>query len=175
MFGNNLAVAKLGAVVGAMCGDAAGATLEFFKGQITAAMAKRAMTMPGGGILNVAPGQVTDDSELMLGLGAVLKASVTGSSGPVDFPVDNIAVAYLDWFKSNPFDIGMATRAATSSLSTACSNGSSPSAIMMAAAKQYNSASEANGALMRCMPIPCFYSHCSYEQIAECAKVSIVW
>ena len=49
----------LGCLVGGMVGDAAGATLEF-KRNINEKDVERALTMPGGGHLNVGPGQITD-------------------------------------------------------------------------------------------------------------------
>ncbi|CAI5498198.1 unnamed protein product [Closterium sp. Naga37s-1] len=60
-----------GAIVGAFAGDAAGAVLEF-GGVVTAVAARRAMTMPGGGVFRVGPGQITDDSELALCLARAL-------------------------------------------------------------------------------------------------------
>jgi ADP-ribosylglycohydrolase len=51
---------RLGAVLGALVGDAAGAVLEFYPGKITRNATNRAMHMPGGGSLNVASGQITD-------------------------------------------------------------------------------------------------------------------
>ena len=54
---------SLGCMAGGLVGDAAGAVLEFCDGTITEADAKRAMTMPGGGVLQVGSGQVTDDGE----------------------------------------------------------------------------------------------------------------
>lgn len=44
---------ELGAIMGALIGDAAGVTLEFINKPITREMADVAMSMPGGGALNV--------------------------------------------------------------------------------------------------------------------------
>ncbi|CAI5996152.1 unnamed protein product [Closterium sp. NIES-64] len=63
-----------GAIVGAFAGDAAGAVLEF-GGVVTAEAARRAITMPGGGVFRVGPGQITDDSELALCLARALVAA----------------------------------------------------------------------------------------------------
>ncbi|KAG6945747.1 hypothetical protein JG687_00017101 [Phytophthora cactorum] len=57
-----------GAFLGLLCGDAAGAMLEFSPGVITEPDASRAMSMPGGGVFGVGKGQITDDSELALSL-----------------------------------------------------------------------------------------------------------
>lgn len=67
-------VAK-GCLLGALVGDAAGATLEFFEDDITPDDVDRAMSMPGGGDLQVAPGQITDDGELTLCLAKALAES----------------------------------------------------------------------------------------------------
>ena len=65
-----------GALVGALVGDAAGVTLEFFNKPITSELAKRAMKMPGGGVFNVAPGQISDDGELTLSLCHALRKNI---------------------------------------------------------------------------------------------------
>ncbi|MCO5554844.1 hypothetical protein L7F22_008380 [Adiantum nelumboides] len=59
-----------GALLGLFVGDAAGATLEFFRDKVSLQMARRAMRMPGSGW--VGPGQVTDDSELAIALATAL-------------------------------------------------------------------------------------------------------
>ena len=57
-----------GCFLGLVCGDAAGATLEFYNGQLTEQIVKNSMKMPGGGKLHVGKGQFTDDSELAISL-----------------------------------------------------------------------------------------------------------
>ena len=74
------------AIWGALVGDACGATLEFYDDEITEEIARRAMTMPGGGSLRVGCGQITDDGELTLALtvnsaGQLLASEVLKSSG----------------------------------------------------------------------------------------------
>ena len=67
-------LAMKGALLGALVGDAAGATLEFMpRGAHTPEAVRRAMGMPGGGALNVAPGQITGVvGAVMIGLMLVL-------------------------------------------------------------------------------------------------------
>lgn len=160
---------KLGAIVGALVGDASGATLEFYRGRLTAAVVKRAMTMPGGGALNVAPGQITDDGELTLALCSALK-----SCNPADgFPVDKVARAYADWHRSEPFDMGMTCAKAFGSISLKESDGPTvvePGEYMVAKAAEYNMLSEANGAMMRATPIAVWYCGEGYDKVAECAR-----
>jgi ADP-ribosylglycohydrolase len=156
-----------GALVGAAVGDAAGATLEFYNGQeITTQIAEHAMTMPGGGALGVAPGQITDDTELALSLARVL-----ATSNPKDkFPIDKIALSYIEWYKSRPFDIGN-----TCATAFACSdtfNGvGSIAQHMINTSYHKNSLSEANGALMRVTPIAVWLSQCSQKQLLTCAAL----
>ncbi len=67
--------AAVGAVLGAFVGDAAGVSLEFI--DITSdEQVRRAMTMPGGGVFRVGPGQISDDSELALCMLRVSKTAV---------------------------------------------------------------------------------------------------
>jgi len=64
-----------------------------------------ALTLPGGGIWKVGPGQVTDDSEMALCLLRGLE-----SAAPPALPEEAIAAAYADWYNTRPFDIGVHAR-----------------------------------------------------------------
>src|SRR5688500_10125577 len=55
----------LGAVVGAFLGDSIGSFVEF-SSHVSLEKAQESYDMPGGGPFRLAPGQVTDDSELAL-------------------------------------------------------------------------------------------------------------
>lgn len=81
----------LGSLLGALVGDAAGATLEFLGFPPSDGMATNAMTMPGGGYWDVAPGQITDDGELTLSLARAL-------SGRSEFDIEAVARSYAEWF-----------------------------------------------------------------------------
>lgn len=143
---------KLGCLIGALAGDAAGATLEFYHGDITEDVVRNAMKMPGGGALGVGPGQVTDDGELMLSLAGAIQDG---------FDVEKIARAYNAWYKSTPFDCGITCRRAF-----VCENAQD----MKEKAAIHSKQSEANGALMRCMPIPVFGCSQPVETLIEYAK-----
>lgn len=134
-----------GCMLGLMCGDAAGATLEFYRGKITEDIVKNAMTMPGGGQLRVGKGQVTDDSELALSLAFALfdKHPKHG------FPLEDVATMYSKWYMSRPFDMGSTCARSFSSKLT--STGSLASMMMRQATQSM--VSEANGALMRIAPL----------------------
>ena len=54
--------------------------------------------------MDVSPGQITDDSEMAISL-------LRGILNSEDKELDPLFIAkeYLDWYNSNPFDIGMTT------------------------------------------------------------------
>jgi ADP-ribosyl-[dinitrogen reductase] hydrolase len=131
----------LGCLTGVFVGDAAGATLEFLRRPVTEYHVAKAMRMEGGGSLNVAPGQFTDDSELAIHL---LKA-LHDKDPSVGMPLSSIAKEYIDWHLSLPFDCGMTCGRAFAF--------SKDEMDLMRKAKQYSSLSEANGSLMRIAPL----------------------
>lgn len=158
-----------GAFAGAAVGDAAGATLEFYrKGRITSNIAKHAMTMPGGGSLHVAPGQITDDTELALALcSSLIKFNPTNG-----YPADSVAESYIKWYKSNPFDMGNTTAKAFS-IQDLVNPFQTISQIMIENSLQENIPSEANGSLMRITPVSIWCSRnksITTEQIANIAR-----
>lgn len=55
-----------GSIVGAFVGDAAGAYLDNYRGEITVDLVKKALAFPGGGLFELGPGQITDDSEMAM-------------------------------------------------------------------------------------------------------------
>ena len=99
-----------GCIFGGFIGDAAGAYLEFMKTLPNADQVKAAMSMPGGGILNVGPGQGTDDTEMQM---AILTALYETNHGLAEndrkLDVDKIAQWYQNWLHSQPFDYGTTT------------------------------------------------------------------
>ncbi len=146
----SLADAAVGAVLGALVGDAAGAVLEFLDRPVTGADVDHAMTMPGGGTWNVAPGQVTDDGELTM---CLLRALAGGGARPRDAA----APRYAAWVASRPFDIGATTSASLGCLrrpewSKRAEEIGVADAITEAA-RQRCMESKANGSLMRISPL----------------------
>jgi ADP-ribosyl-[dinitrogen reductase] hydrolase len=151
----------LGCLLGAFTGDAAGATLEF-RPRVSEADARWAMSMPGGGQLNVGPGQITDDSELALALAHALLHADVDASDADEFPAQHVSQAYNEWFQSHPFDCGMTCARAM--------QGNYPTAEqMMRQAHDHSMASEANGALMRCMPLAIWGCRMPAEALARAA------
>lgn len=133
-----------GCLLGLFVGDATGAPLEFLCEKNSARVSDRihsALGMRGGGSLNVAPGQVTDDSELAIHL----LRGLLGQNPRDGFPCNAVAREYIAWHKSEPFDMGM-TIARAFGFST-------DAASMLKNASVYNQHSQANGALMRVAPL----------------------
>lgn len=160
--------AALGALMGACVGDAAGATLEFLDKPITPALVQDALSMPGGGVWKVAPGQVTDDCELGLCLARALADSTS-------LEINTIAHSYAAWIDSSPFDIGNTTIQSLGSVNssnwrdTLAQHG--PSYTMSAAAAQLCMDSKSNGSLMRATPIGIWGHRQTPAQIAEIARL----
>ena len=88
-------------VLGACVGDAVGAPLEFMKKRpVPKNLLKEAITMRGGGMLGLAPGQITDDGELTICLALSLQKNVDALE------------MYKQWLDSKPIDIGVTTEMA---------------------------------------------------------------
>lgn len=155
-----------GAILGALVGDAAGAPLEFLGRQPGAEEVERAMTMPGGGPWNVAPGQITDDGEMALSLmhGLTDHGSTSG-----EFPIEEVAQSYLLWLQSKPFDIGATTSRGLGGGIEAESAGEPTHQGMWRAADTHNRESKANGGLMRIAPLGVWGRRVSEEDLVKAA------
>lgn len=132
----------LGALLGVAIGDALGAPLG---GKdpltVTAQEVDKAMEMCGGGVWGVAPGQVTDNTELML----CLAASLAESPHDLTFPADNVALRYGKWGQTMPFRV-----------ERACGQvfcGSQQAHTMIERAAQFSPKTRGTGALLRCAPL----------------------
>ena len=132
-----------GTLLGLACGDALGGPVEFRKrDEIAAAFPGGVTEFVGGGWLDLAPGEVTDDTQQTLILAEALTEEGLG--------LDRFAAGLIEWMRSDPKDIGNTTRVAL----TALANGTSPLESGEAAlAARGNRGSAANGAVMRCAPV----------------------
>jgi len=160
----NLHDAAMGCLLGACVGDAAGAPLEFIGHTPTLEEVKRAISMPGGGVLGVAPGQITDDGELTLCL-------ARGLAGKKLFNIETIAMQYHWWTASSPFDVGRTTQNAFGSaqrISPGQLDGYAP--VMERAAFQKNMLSKANGSLMRATPLGIWGRQLDDDELASYAQ-----
>jgi ADP-ribosylglycohydrolase len=132
----------LGAVLGALVGDALGGVLEFINRKPTVRDVEWALGMPGGGVFDLAPGQFTDDGEMTI---ALLNALLIDRK----FRHEHVANSYIAWANSKPFDIGISTQ-------NALLGGIPQDSVygtIEVAALEFNSFSQANGCLMRISPL----------------------
>lgn len=131
-----------GCMLGQVAGDSLGALVEF---QSAPAIERRYPGGPrdleDGGTWQTLAGQPTDDSEMAL----ALARSIIASGG---YDENAAAKAYIDWYRSAPFDIGNTIAQALSAGAEA-----EPDSALGAAKRAANRESQANGALMRISPL----------------------
>lgn len=154
--------AAMGCLLGALVGDAAGATLEFLRHDPTSKDVAWAMSMPGGGRLKVAPGQITDDGELTLCLARALAECKT-------FDIERIAISYAEWIKSDSFDIGLTTSSSLGAFRSGVGK-DGYAAVMRRSAAKLCVNSKANGSLMRITPLGIWGHDLEISEIADYAK-----
>lgn len=149
---NQSIVSMYRAMLGAFVGDAAGATLEFGRRPVLKEMAEEAMRMPGGGMMGVGPGQITDDGELTL----AVWSAIHKWDSEVGIPRTNMFRAYAEWYQSRPFDCGHTCGYAFSEALDVVQSSRGSHSLNSERfyqcdqnVKEQNAQSEANGALMR--------------------------
>ena len=140
---NDIEDRSYGCMLGAFIGDSIGQYLEFEKGVQKKEKVDLGMSMPGGGTWNLAPGQITDDSELAM---CQLRGLVEGN-GILNTAC--IAKYYGQWFADGPFDSGGTCRNGIKGINVR--NPKAKDAIR--SAQCYNTKSQSNGSLMKCTPI----------------------
>lgn len=153
--------AARGAVLGALAGDAAGATLEFLGRKPSQEEVRNAMCMVGGGYWRTAPGQITDDGELTLALAHAL-------IGTRIYDLNRAAHFYRKWFLSRPFDIGITTRNA---LQSGDLDSSALGETIKRNAQRSNVQSKANGSLMRASVLGIWSSTVDLPEAIEAARL----
>ena len=154
--------AATGCLFGALVGDAAGATLEFLEHDPTSEEVAWAMSMPGGGDLQVAPGQITDDGELTLCLAQALAECE-------EFNIEIIARHYAKWVESRPFDMGFTTSYSLGSYRDVDVSQKGYSVVMKKSASKMCLGSKANGSLMRITPLGIWGHNLEASEIANFA------
>ncbi|WP_170285883.1 ADP-ribosylglycohydrolase family protein [Propionivibrio limicola] len=149
-----------GAIMGALIGDAAGATLEFLGHKPSANEVRAALCMSGGGVWQTAPGQITDDGELILALCHALRDRDL-------YPPTRAARFYRRWYLSRPFDIGGATSAA---LCEGDLDDHELAELVSNNALASNANSKANGSLMRIAPLGVWSHRLDIESTVNAAR-----
>jgi ADP-ribosyl-[dinitrogen reductase] hydrolase len=135
-----------GTLLGIAAGDALGAPAEFLTPEQVAERWGVLTEMVGGGVHEVAPGETTDATGMMLCLAESLAASG-------DFVPQDIAARYLDWFQSNPKDVALTVRAVMLGIKAGTS-------LDLAARRAYEilgSPTSGNASMMRCAPVALRY------------------
>lgn len=125
-----------GAIFGFAIGDAMGATTEFMTKDQIECIHGRVDNIIGGGWLSLDPGQVTDDTEMMLCVAEGYRASVASGT---DF-VEEVSRRFVDWYNRGPIDCG-----------NACASGIKR--IANGQGTKYDNDVLGNGALMRALPM----------------------
>ena len=124
----------LGAYLGLAVGDALGATVEFMTvGEIRQQYGQH-RDIIGGGWLRLKAGDITDDTQMSLALGA----AIIESGG---WDLRNIAEHWANWLRSKPIDVG-----------NTCRRGISRYIKDGTLAGPYCDGDAGNGALMRNLP-----------------------
>jgi ADP-ribosyl-[dinitrogen reductase] hydrolase len=125
----------LAAFLGFAIGDALGATVEFLTREEIVAKYGRHRKIIGGGWLRLAPGQVTDDTELSLALGRSLLRR--GGFDGVD-----VCEEFAEWLRGGPVDVG-----------NTCRRGIRRYITQGTLAGPLREADAGNGAAMRVLPV----------------------
>jgi len=168
----------MNSILGALVGDAAGATVEFYHGELSKETAENAMTMPGGGPHHVGPGQITDNGELTLTLWRSL--SLCSPQSTMDEIAVSLMKGYAKWYNSIPFDIGFTCGMAFETYSNLFSEhesyrdeGIETAEDAIKEVERINNTSEANGAMMRATALAAWISmnNISLEKGLEYAKL----
>lgn len=92
-----------GVLLGKAAGDALGATLEFMSLDAIREQYGELRDIIGGGWLNLPAGEITDDTQMAL----CIAQSIVERQG---FDPEDISRKFVEWYQSNPPDIGNTTR-----------------------------------------------------------------
>lgn len=133
-----------GALIGLACGDALGGPVEFVdRTEMDRRFPGGLRDFIGGGWLDLAPGEITDDTQMTLDVARSL----------ADHPepdMHDLASRFVAWRDSGPKDIGNTTRDALDRLAA---GESWEDAGLQTYRHRGPVASAGNGAIMRCAPI----------------------
>lgn len=144
----------LGGMFGVACGDALGATLEFIPREEGEKKYGYHREMTGGGILDLLPGDVTDDTSMTIAL-------ARGILEKPENPRESIGKYFMEWYNTKPRDIGLTINYAL----TYYKEYKDWDRASRYAHEAMNGKSAGNGTLMRCIPPALFYR--DYEKMVE--------
>lgn len=134
----------LGSLIGLACGDALGGPVEFqSRSQMDQRFPDGLREFIGGGWLSLAPGEITDDTQMTLDVARSLCAYPAGD-------MTDLAARFLAWRTSDPKDIGNTTRDAIERLAHGVAWHEAGEQTVQHRGPR---ASAGNGAIMRCAPV----------------------
>jgi ADP-ribosyl-[dinitrogen reductase] hydrolase len=132
-----------GVLLGLACGDALGGPVEFkSRDEIVELYPDGLRDFVGGGWLSLAPGEITDDTQMTLAIARSL-----AEREAID--MSDVAARFLEWFHSDPKDVGLTTRAALQALDQGVPWDEAGTRVTGYASGR----SAGNGAVMRCAPV----------------------
>jgi ADP-ribosyl-[dinitrogen reductase] hydrolase len=132
----------IGTLVGAACGDALGGTLEFLsRSHVARRYPDGLREIVGGGCWDLAPGETTDDTAMML---AIARACTKDG-----IDLDQVALNFGAWMATGPKDIGIQTRAALMKLRKGMRWNEAGEALQ----RESERGVAGNGSVMRCAPV----------------------
>ncbi|MHB0998945.1 MAG: ADP-ribosylglycohydrolase family protein [Armatimonadota bacterium] len=144
-----------GCILGLACADALGATLEFMTPAEIVPKYGELRDIVGGGWIHVAPGEYTDDTQMML---CILESIIDmGDVHPKD-----VSDRFVKWYQSRPKDIGSLTRSAI----LYAMNGMAWDDAGQTVWEDSGRNSAGNGGLMRCAPVGLF-RHADMQKLAQ--------
>ena len=142
-----------GCLLGLACGDALGGPVEFTsRSEIAQRFPNGVRDFVGGGWLSLAPGEITDDTQMTL---AIARSLATGSCDMAD-----IATRFVAWADGGPKDIGNLTRSAITLLRRGLPWEEAGAQALVGAAGR----GAGNGSVMRCAPVALRY-HSDVEHL----------
>ena len=124
------------------------------------------MSMSGGGTWALAPGQITDDSELAM---CQLRGLLAGN-GKLD--AYHLAKYYGNWIVKKPFDIGKTTINGLGPLAD-CIDNPDPNIAYTAARTGRGHSSQSNGALMRVTPLAVWTQHLEVHELEQAVSADV--
>ena len=139
-----------GCLLGLACGDALGGPVEFkSRAQIAREFPGGLRDFVGGGWLDLEPGEITDDTQMTLMLAHSL-VEIPGREPDLD----DVAARFLEWYRSDPKDIGTTTRVSLAALAAGTPWFEAGEAALDASPP---GRAAGNGAVMRCAPVALRY------------------
>lgn len=138
------------ALLGVMFGDSFGSRYEFLTSEESSNKINQDYQdhhdylILGGGPFDIQPGQLTDDSEMMISL-------LNAICDDKNYNQEHVALNYIKWYNTNPVDIGNTVKKSLHTRRRASNH-----LDMIQNSKDMNSSSLSNGSMMRIMPIALF-------------------